>query len=404
MSSGRNYGGCHARTGPCNPQALTGNGFQKPRPAGFLCLQTDIPMGYNRSMTTYNVPFIPHPGYLSFLNRNRSRIGSVYFSLLDGPVLDSRRRFQAMETEQLAMDLSKFPVPARYCLLNTRMLHPDLYFSPDFTAQLRNAFETLLNRQMIDGIVFCDFYLLNVMSRALGDLASHLEAVPGINAMIDGTDKADACLDMISCTSFRSPGKITLDRSLNRNPDRLARVSGDLRAKYPGMAIELIANEGCLYHCPFKPAHDAHISLSNCGLSRERTWEMNREAGCVAHLLSHPEQILRSPFIRPEDIHRYKGVADSVKLCGRTLGAGFLEKTLTAYFSERFDGNLLEILDAAEWMSAHYHINNEQLGNNFYKLLTTCTKACKTCDCCSRLFSRTARRKKQEFKQYRDLI
>jgi len=248
-------------------------------------------------MMKFNVPFLPDPGYLEFLRINSARIDAVYFSLLHGPVLDSRIRFHALETEKLADLLSGLPGPSRYCLFNTRFVHPDLYADKHFFKQVRNALDILLDRQVISGIVFCDFYLLNRLSVELGSSASLLEAVPGINAMIDSPDKAFACLDMVADTAFKFPEKITLDRGLNRNPDLLAQVSSAVRNRFPGLKTEVLANEGCLYQCPLKPAHDAHISLSNSGLVREQTWEINQDAGCVNTLLTHPEKLFKSPFI-----------------------------------------------------------------------------------------------------------
>jgi collagenase-like PrtC family protease len=175
-----------------------------------------------------------------------------------------------------------------------------------------------------------------------------------------------------------------------------------MKNRIPGIRLELLANEGCLFQCPFKPAHDAHIALSNTGLVREMTFETNRDAGCIALLSRYPEKLFKSPFIRPEDVHHYEGVADVLKLCGRTLGPGFLKTVITAYIQRRYPGNLSDILDAAQWMSHVFHIDNTLLGKDFFKTLTNCSKDCTVCTICSSLKDLTIDRKKPAFYRYED--
>ncbi|MFH1154263.1 MAG: hypothetical protein V1793_10635 [Pseudomonadota bacterium] len=350
----------------------------------------------------FNVPYIPHAGYTDFLAGIAGHLDTVHFSLHTGPPLDSRMRFNQVDTRQLAEGLARIRGPLKYCLLNTRFIRPDLYDDPKFFTRLLASLEILKSCHCLDGIVFCDFYFLARLSREGGSFMSDIQAIPGVNAMLDSSDKVMACLDIIDTTHFRPPGKLCLDRSLNRNIPALEQTGRQLRNHFPGIRLELLANEGCLYQCPFKPAHDVHIALSNTGLVREKTFEINRDAGCMPVLFNHPDKIFKSPFIRPEDVRCYEGLADVLKLCGRTLGPGFMEKTISAYIRGDWSGNLLEILDAMEWMSGSFHVDNPLLGKDFLKTLTNCSKDCRVCSICSSLMNLTTKRKQPVLSRYKD--
>ena len=177
------------------------------------------------------------------------------------------------------------------------------------------------------------------------------------------------------------PTKIILDRSLNRRPEHLERLVSRCRNAYPQLGVGLLANEGCLYQCPFKPAHDALIACANMNMHVD-SYEINRSLGCMRHLRQNPHKLFHSPFIRPEDLHRYENTVSVVKLCGRTLGAGFLKRTIDAYRLRRYRGNLLDLLDATNWMADELFVANDQLPADFFDRVTACGNDCGNCTLC----------------------
>ena len=353
-------------------------------------------------MMKFDIPYIPDRDYIHFIQHHKDRIDSVHFGLHQGPVLDSRLRFKNVDTKRLAEELHALSVPRRYCLLNSRFMAPDRYFDPLFLTGLMENLETLMAGCRLDGIVFCDAYFLNALSSHGGDTLRSLEAVPGINCMIDTMDKARAYLDLVDRTGFKRPSKLVLDRSLNRNISALEAIVPQLKKEYPDLKLELLANEGCLYQCPFKPAHDAQIALSNTGLVRERGYEINRERGCMKVLFNDPKRLFKSPFIRPEDIDDYSHLVDTIKISGRTLGPDFLKNTVTAYLQGSYGGNLLDILDAMEWLADFFFVDNSKISKHDFKTLTNCTKTCDCCDQCQKLFDSTTRKKPTQLTTYRN--
>jgi hypothetical protein len=351
-----------------------------------------------------SVPYIPNKEYTIFIKNKSLNIESVFFSLHSGPVLDSRMRFKTTDLHGLSKGLGQLEFVKKYCLLNSRFIHPDLYNDPGFLNQTLDKLEFLATHSNIDGIVFSDAYFLNAMSATKRDIISCLEAVPGINMMIDSAEKAFSILEIIEQTRFKLPGKIVLDRSLNRKLKPLKSTVNKIKQRYKNITIELLANEGCIYHCPFKLTHDSQISFSNLRLTRDKTFQTNTDLGCHAYFFKTPERFFKSPFIRPEDVDKYTKIADTIKLCGRTLGLNFLYTCIRAYGEKSYDGNLFDLMDATHWLSELFYIENKKLDPDFLNQVTTCTKECKICNICPALFLKTAIKKPMTIKLYKDYL
>ncbi len=349
-----------------------------------------------------SVPFIPDTDYAKTLAQKKADLASVYFGLHSGPVLDARVQSTPVDPSLFVKTLGRVTGIKTYCLLNSRFVRPDLYLDGLFLSQTLDILQKLHETIGLQGIVFSDLYLIHALSRTGHGLISHLEAVPGINMMTDTAPKAFFLLDAIRKTGFRLPGKLVLDRSLNRDFHGLERTVQGIRQAYPRMGIELMANEGCLLHCPFKLTHDAQISLSNTGLVQEQTHRISHTLGCHDTFFHDPHLVLSAPFIRPEDMHAYAGLADTIKISGRTLGPKFLGKVIAAYTQRSFDGNLLELMDATGFLADTYYIDNKKLGPDFLDTLANCDKFCQKCGICRELFKHAARKQPITIKPYKD--
>ena len=285
--------------------------------------------------------------------------------------------------------LAQLRGPKKYALLNSRFYTPKMLTDSRTIRPIIDALTQFLDRGVIHGIVYCDHYLLQLLADEAPQLAACLEAVPSVNTMLDSYDKIEAQLYYIRETGFAMPGKIILDRSLNRNLDKLAQIAMQIRQHFPGIHIEMLANEGCLPFCPFKLSHDAYIALANLD-GHNRTHEINCDIGCMRFLEDQPHRLLQSPFIRPEDIDLYLYHIDTIKLCGRTLGADFLMNAISAYRARRYEGNLLELLDAMAWLADKLYVDNRMLSFDFANMLSQCDNCCEQCGFCRELFATIA--------------
>lgn len=334
-----------------------------------------------------NVPFLPTPSYVDFLTSIQRDIDSLQISLLGTRRMDSRIHIQSLDVnEPLIAGLCRLPDPKKYVLLNSRFCDPSLLTEKDSLAGIISTLDDFADKGIVDGIIYCDHYLLTRLSNEAPSLAASLEAVSGINNGLDSFAKIEARLGYIEDTHFKEPSKILLDRSLNRNLDTLAEVVRQIRQKWPEKTVELLANEGCLPFCPFKLSHDAYIALANVD-GRDCTFHLNQTLGCVRILEKEPHRLLQSPFIRPEDMELYLYHVDTIKLCGRTLGPDFLQPVISAYLARKYEGNLLDLLDAAHWLSKSLYVDNSSLSFDFANMLSMCDNQCTSCGFCTELFA-----------------
>lgn len=339
-----------------------------------------------------DVPFITNGDYPAFLGRHLGDLSSVHFSLADPRLPDARQRLQDQDLHELITGLNRLKGVFRYALMNGRLLAPDRYFDREGLAETGDLLELLSDEAGLTGVVFADLYFLQGLADARPDLGARLEAVPSINAMPDSPGRVFALLSAVERTGFRVPSRIVLDRSLNRDFERLREVSEALRRARPGLQLLLMANEGCLFQCPYKPAHDAHVALVNEGLCGERTFAMNRDLGCVRRMLHDPGAMAASPFIRPEDTDRYAGLVDGFKLCGRNRGPAFLTRAVRAYLERKHEGNLLDLMDAMGDLADRVDIPNTAFPDDFFDHITTCDKDCARCGWCATLMERISTR------------
>jgi len=325
-------------------------------------------------MLLLDVP-VPDPKCVEFLAELQPALYSVHFSPFLDNIPDGRHRITGgPEFADLADSLAKLPGPKKYALLNSRFHHPRLYADKTALHTIITALDTLLTADTLHGITIVDFYLLQALSDTSPETCSQLEAVPGVNCMLDSFAKVQASLEAIANTGFKPPTKLNLDRSLNRNLAELAAISQQCHRHFPQVKLTLLANEGCLDRCPFKLAHDAQIAFANTGLIANETHAANQELGCIRELAAHPAELFKSPFIRPEDLHRYEGMVEVIKLCGRTLGPAFLQRVVRAYAARRYEGNLLDLMDTMEWLTKRLYVANEDLPGDFGTGLRVATK------------------------------
>lgn len=341
----------------------------------------------------FEVPVVPDREYIEFLKRHSKSFHACHFSLDLNHFHDSRHRSgDPTHIGDVVALLKQLPIPRKYLLVNSRIQEPQHYLKDETLRRFVTVLEHLRREDVLDGLVVADFYFVRSLSDASRDVVHQLEAVPSVNCMIDSFDKLTAIHELLESTHFKPFQKINLDRSLNRNLEQLAATSQQCRARFPGVKLALLGNEGCIYQCPFKPAHDCIISIARMGAGLD-TFRLHDELGCMRHFQRHPAKIFKSPFIRPEDVDFYSDWVDIVKLCGRTLGPDFLIKTVGAYLGRSFHGNLLEILDALEWAEPFLNIANQDLPVDFHRQLTSCSKDCSSCSYCQDLLADCSNKK-----------
>jgi len=204
-----------------------------------------------------------------------------------------------------------------------------------------------------------------------------IEICASVLSEIDSVKKAEIVTEYGANT-------ITPDASINRDPGLLKRVK-----EATGVKIKLMVNEGCLYKCPFRKYHFNFVSHWSKELEQSTMDGQDFFDHCLAVSIRDYSQILKSPWVRPEDIAYYKDIASSFKLVGRTKAKSFVLRSAYAYMSQQYDGNLIDIIGSslnAFGITYGAYIDNKSLDrHNFFQTVTSCERKCDSCDYCKNL-------------------
>ena len=200
-----------------------------------------------------------------------------------------------------------------------------------------------LNKAGVDGVTVAEPYLVEL----LRDFP--METVISCVSHVDSPQRAEFY------EALGADG-ITVDTNINRDFDTLEAIMRAVNCD-----IRVIVNEGCLYKCPFRYAHFnlfSHITAaSGAGACAQplNTFGDYYFDKCISIRVRDPSQIIRSPWIRPEDIVEYERI-------------GIL-------------------LDCPSELRYIFYIDNKKLEGSI-KQWKSCNKMCDTCRYCDELTSK----------------
>lgn len=136
--------------------------------------------------------------------------------------------------------------------------------------------------------------------------------------------------------------RITLfSPDLNRNFKLLKMIRKRVKCE-----LQLIANLGTLYNCPFHIYHS--LIISHASQSEHVSAGFNIDyciLNCRIRRLDDLVNFIRSDWIRPEDIHYYEEVGiDMIKLVDRTAPTEQISLVTNAYLDRNYKGNLADLI------------------------------------------------------------
>lgn len=149
-----------------------------------------------------------------------------------------------------------------------------------------------------------------------------------------------------------------------------------------GKKLILLANSGCFAHCSGQIFHDnlvAHESqiceVNNLkdftpyvcwkALKKKENWPM----------------LLQNTWIRPEDLHHYDGLFDTVKLATRMHELPGM--VIDAYVRRSFYGNTLDLFEPGFGRAiAPFVLNNSAFPADWFTKVSSCDKLCHRCGYC----------------------
>jgi len=151
-----------------------------------------------------------------------------------------------------------------------------------------------------------------------------------------------------------------------------------------------MVNEGCLYKCPFRKFHFNVVSHYSKELdNKNKAYLPDFFKFCSAVIIEDNSQILKSGWIRPEDVHKYSEITRFYKVVDRgAMGSRVLRAT-RAYLEESWDGDLLDLLGSSFLsFSIKYgaYLDNKKLGElGFFEKVTSCDRNCTQCNYCKNI-------------------
>jgi len=134
--------------------------------------------------------------------------------------------------------------------------------------------------------------------------------------------------------------EIIIDEHINREFKTLEAIRKAVKCN-----LELIVNNICLWQCPYNYEHvnhDGHASRE--GEEEDYCYLQYPGYLCLYRKLTDPVELLKSPWIRPEDIPHYENLGyDHFKITERFKRTSLLLEHVRAYENRRYQGNLLDL-------------------------------------------------------------
>jgi collagenase-like PrtC family protease len=214
------------------------------------------------------------------------------------------------------------------------------------------------------------------------DLEIHVSVLAGID-----------CLQRAEIYSGAEPNVITPDVNINRDLNLLKDIK-----KATGTRLKLLVNEGCLYKCPFRKFHfnlSSHLSKeTNKGDGVDISFGTFFGA-CSSVIGQDYSQILKSCWIRPEDIRKYIEITNYFKVVDRSLPSEVIIRIIKAYLEERWDGDLLDLVSGGSkrfsLICGAFLDNRELTHHDFFNNVTSCGHDCRKCNYCQELAAKLIR-------------
>lgn len=217
-------------------------------------------------------------------------------------------------------------------------------------------------------------------------------SVPDAKISVSVISNVDSLSRLKVFLSSKNVERIMLPESMNRKVGRLEKLIR--QGKEVGVEFGTIVNGICLIDCPFREFHYSVNSHSVAGTNFKPVDYYGSR--CAVIKLENPAEVLKMPWIRPEDIKRYVDFGITIfKVAGREMHKADFLKVVDIYNKGSYDGNLWEFLRCFSTpphneplnYSKMFDLQNKSLGQftqRFFESKSFCTtKDCETCNYCN---------------------
>ncbi len=171
-----------------------------------------------------------------------------------------------------------------------------------------------------------------------------------------------------------------VQREYNRDLEYLKELKAWADAS--GKKLLMLANSGCFAHCSGQIFHDNNVAHEAEICEVQNLKDFNPYV-CWRQLKDRENwvRILQNTWVRPEDIHHYEGLFDTVKLATRMHSLPGL--VIDAYCRRRYVGNVLDLFEPGFGRAlAPYILDNSAFPEDWFERTAACHKQCHKCGYC----------------------
>ncbi|MDD2463576.1 MAG: U32 family peptidase [Desulfobulbus sp.] len=299
-------------------------------------------------MRNFTVPTSFTPEFidqLAALNRefadSGGQIFELYGSFQEGVFNSARpaKYLPSITREQFRMHVAQ--ARAQGIRFNYLLNSPS-YSNMEYTHEGRQELADLLGFLVASGVVSVTVavpYLVEIISRTFPQLEVVVSTIGYVGSMA-GIDQ------------YREAGgaRIVLDVEANRDFQFLRSA-----CEHSAVPLEVIVNPVCLCQCHFKYNHNCVAALGSQSLVPGEVgmpYNQYYLNWCYLRKLTHESEFLKSPWLRPEDLHLWEETGiNFFKIAGRGLPESEIVRLCRSYLAQSFNGNLLELLGWPHWLA-----------------------------------------------------
>ena len=149
-----------------------------------------------------------------------------------------------------------------------------------------------------------------------------------------------------------------------------------------GKKLIMLANSGCFTQCSGQIFHD-NLVAHEAEVCEVKNLTDFLPYVCWRALKNKDNwhMLLENTWVRPEDLHNYEGIIDTVKLATRMHGLPGL--VIDAYSRGSFYGNTLDLFEPGFGKAlAPYIIDNRKFPKDWFIKTSSCDKLCHKCGYC----------------------
>ncbi len=155
-----------------------------------------------------------------------------------------------------------------------------------------------------------------------------------------------------------------------------------------GKKLIMLANSGCFANCSGQTFHD-NLVAHESEVCEVKNLDDFLPYVCHRKLRDRENwhMILENTWVRPEDIHHYDGLLDTVKLATRMHALPGM--VIDAYARRKFYGNTLDLFEPGFGRAlAPYIIDNQKFPSEWFTKISSCDKMCHRCGYCKSVLDR----------------